>query len=86
MKILLEKSQLYELELHQSETYSDNFIKLLIDYTKNQTQIKLYIPSPEHFPAPSISSETASLKVLKNASKYFNIYYKKNNRNFYHLW
>jgi len=75
LKILLEKSQLYELELHQS-----------IDYTKNQTQIKLYIPSPEHFPAPSISSETASLKVLKNASKYFNIYYKKNNRNFYHLW
>lgn len=93
LKILLEKSQtkLYKLELHQSKTYPDNFINFLIDYAKNQTQIKLYIP-PEHSPTPkkksrnSILLEVASLDVLKNASKHFNIYYKQDNRNFYNLW
>ncbi|RGB32792.1 hypothetical protein C1646_205883 [Rhizophagus diaphanus] len=93
LKILLENSQtnLYKLELHQSKTYPDDFINFLIDYAKNQTQIKLYIP-PEHSPTPkkksrnSILLEVASLNVLKNASKHFNIYYKQDNRNFYNLW
>ncbi|GBB87989.1 hypothetical protein RclHR1_01450017 [Rhizophagus clarus] len=95
LKLLLEKSQakLYKLELHQSKTYSDKLVNFLIDYAKNQTQIKLYIP-PEHFPHPkkkcclSAALEVASLKGLKNASKHkhFDIYYKKDNRNFYNLW
>jgi hypothetical protein len=123
-KILLDKSLpiLQKLDLHQSLTYPDELINLLIDYSKNDTQIKLFIlyehllslsssppppseeikkmyrhSSPLELASPDVTRkkkmhrlsaplEIASPELLKSARKYFNIYYKQDNRNFYNLW
>ncbi|CAG8474172.1 10551_t:CDS:1 [Funneliformis mosseae] len=96
LKVLLDECQpqFYKLELHQTKTYHDKFINILIDYTittKNQTEIKLFIPpfnldKSRKMVQLSAPLEVASPDLLKSARKHINICYRQDNRNVYSLW
>ncbi|CAI2185369.1 18592_t:CDS:1 [Funneliformis geosporum] len=96
LKVLLDESQpqFYKLELHQTKTFHDQFINILIDYTittKNLTQIKLFIPAfnleqTKKMIQLSAPLEVASPGLLKSARKHINICYRHDNRNIYSLW